>query len=75
MLKLQLLTVVTLTFWAIQAAPTDDGPISTISEADMRKILKEYNKKAAVVSNRVGLADWAVATDVGNKEKEENLVR
>ena len=55
----------------------DDGSLLTppISEEEMVKILSEYNTKSAVVSNRVGLAEWAVATDVGNKEKQEKYVR
>ncbi|XP_055326230.1 angiotensin-converting enzyme-like, partial [Sitodiplosis mosellana] len=41
----------------------------------MTKILNEYNTKASVVFNRVELASWDVATDVGNKEKEEKLTK
>lgn len=77
--------MVKLLWWCLQfsaiimlglAAPTDDVSdlVLSISEADMVKILDNYNTKAGEVFNRVGLAEWAVATDVGNKEKEEKLV-
>lgn len=70
--------IITLTPLAIKAFPSTDSssrlPLPN-SEIDMVKILSEYNTKLAKVENRVVLASWAVATDVGNKEKEEKLVR
>lgn len=44
-------------------------------EAEMVSILKEYNEEASKVCREQGLADWAVATDVGNEKKEEAKVR
>lgn len=56
--------------------PAPDGVLPTaISEAEMIKILEKYNKDAAEVCNTVTKANWNAATDVGNKEKEEQKVR
>lgn len=58
------------------APPAPDGVLpAAISEAEMVKILKKYNNDAAEVCNTVTIATWNAATDVGNKEKEEQKVR
>lgn len=56
--------------------PATDGILpAAISEAEMVKILEKYNKDAAEVCNTVTVATWNAATDVGNKEKEDQKVR
>lgn len=58
------------------APPAPDGVLpAAISEAEMVKILKKYNNDAAEVCNTITIATWNAATDVGNKEKEEQKVR
>lgn len=46
-----------------------------LSESEMRAKLAEYNRDAIKLCNRNAKSHWAVATDVGNKEKQkENVI-
>lgn len=46
-----------------------------ITEDDLSILLAEYNSKSIEWCRRANLASWNVATDVGNKGKEEEKVR
>lgn len=46
-----------------------------LSEDELNAALVEYNEKSTNISRKATLADWAVATDSGNKEKEQQKVR
>lgn len=52
-----------------------ENVFAPISEEKMADLLKEFNKKSVAVCHRSVSAGWAVATDVGNKEKELEKVR
>lgn len=64
-------------------APTDEvtpdqlpeNAFAPISEQKMAALLKEFGEKSVAVCHRSVSAGWAVATDVGNKEKEQEKVR
>lgn len=45
-----------------------------VEEIEIFQLLAEYNKVAAAKSRQASLASWAVATDVGDTEKEEKKV-
>lgn len=45
-----------------------------LNEQQMMAKLKEYNEKALGLCNKANKAEWNVATDIGNQEKEEELV-
>lgn len=48
---------------------------AALTEAEMRLKLSQYNTDALKLCNREVKASWNVATDIGNKEKEEEEVR
>lgn len=45
-----------------------------LTEQEMMAKLKEYNEKALGLCNKLNKAEWNVATDIENQEKEEELV-
>lgn len=45
-----------------------------IFEDELQDLLAKYNSKSIEWCRRANLASWAVATDVGNKDKEEEKV-
>lgn len=47
----------------------------SIPEEKMAALLMEYSTKSVDVCRKSVEASWAVATDVGNKEKEEEKVK
>lgn len=46
-----------------------------LDEEQMRARLEEYTKEALLLCNKNMKAEWGVVTDVGNKQKEQLLVR
>lgn len=54
------------------ASSTD---VSPISEQRLVDLLKKYDEKSSDVCNRAVIGSWNVATDIGNKSKEEIKVR
>lgn len=47
---------------------------AALTEAQMREKLLQYNTDALKLCNRNVKANWNVATDVGNKDKEKEKV-
>lgn len=62
------------TFLVISLIACTNGQTTVISEETMQSLLAEYNELAVVTCNRVAEARWNVATDVGNKTKEDEKV-
>lgn len=46
-----------------------------LSEDEMQIVLNLYNREAIELCHQSNIAQWNVATDVGNKEKEAEKVR
>ena len=45
-----------------------------LNENQMRQALNDYNQQAIRLCNRNAKANWGVATDIGNKDKESEKV-
>lgn len=65
----------TLPFTVIFIFGITNGQEAEISEEAMDSILAEYNQKLIERCRRVTVSSWNVATDVGNKAKEDEKVR
>lgn len=65
----------TLPFTVILIFGTTNGQGAEISEEAMGSILAEYNQILIERCHRVTVSSWNVATDVGNKDKEDEKVR
>lgn len=65
----------TLPFTVILIFGTTNGQDAEISEEAMESLLADYNQKLIDRCRRVTVSSWNVATDVGNKAKEDEKVR
>lgn len=61
------------TFFTIFAC-INGQTVNSISEDDMQSLLNDYNLKATELCHEVQLANWDVATDVGNPTKVDAKV-